>query len=210
MRLVGERDGLAGGNVAAIALGAGRDGTGVAAATSIGLSVVEGPVARSITAFHGLPNNHAYAVAVAGGRTYVGTLGGLAEVEGLRVRRVFTRADSKLPHNWVNALAAADGRVYVGTYGGGVATLMPSGDLVVAEETAGLEVNPGAMAVVGRRLYVGTLRSGLYALDLDSGRWTRISAVLSSTNVTAIAADATYLYVGTEHGITRVERAALS
>jgi ligand-binding sensor domain-containing protein len=209
-RLLGEREGLIGDNAAGIALDAGENDSGVAVATNKGLSVIDGAVARSITAFHGLPNNHAYAVAVANGRTYVGTLGGLAEVQGLRVARIFTTADSKLPHNWVNAVAALDGRVYVGTYGGGVATLMPTGDLVPAEETAGLEVNPGAMAIVGRRLYVGTLRSGLWALDVDTGRWTKITAVLASTNVTAIAADAAYLYVGTEHGITRIERTALS
>jgi ligand-binding sensor domain-containing protein len=208
-RTLGEQQGIAGGNVAALALGAGPDGTGVAVATNRGLSLVDASVARSLTAFHGLPNNHAYAVAVSGGRVWVGTLGGLAEVDALRVGRVYTTADSKLPHNWVNALAALDGRLYVGTYGGGVATLMPSGELVPAEETADLEVNPGAMAVVGRRLFVGTLDAGLWMLDVDAGRWTRVTAALSSLNVTALAADATYLYVGTEHGITRIERARL-
>ena len=48
------------------------------------------------------------------------------------------------------------------------------------------------------------------ALDLDTLRWTRVVAGLSSTNVTALAADAKYLYVGTEHGLTRLERSALS
>ncbi len=207
-KLVGEREGLAGENVAGIALG--TETGGVALATNKGLSVYDGSVVRSISAFHGLPNNHAYTVAVTGGRTYVGTLGGLAEVDSLRVGRVFTTADSKLPHNWVNALAALDGRLYVGTYGGGVATLLPTGELVPAEETAGLEVNPGAMAALDRRLYVGTLKSGLYALDVDTGRWTSVKTVLSSTNVTAVAADAAYLYLGTEHGITRIARSALS
>lgn len=208
-KLIGEADGLVGGNAAGVALGAGPSSNGVAVATNKGLSVVDGSVARSITAFNGLPNNHTYAVAVARGKTYVGTLGGLAEVDGLRVSRTFTVADSKLPHNWVDALASVDGRLFVGTYGGGVAELLPGGEVVPETATAGLEVNPGAMTVVGRRLYVGTLRSGLYALDLDTGRWTRVGAALSSTNVTAIAADARYLYVGTEHGITRVERTAL-
>jgi ligand-binding sensor domain-containing protein len=209
-RVMGEREGVAGPNVAGIALGAGADGAGVAVATNKGLTVISGGVARTLTAFQGLPNNHAYAVAVAGSRTYVGTLGGLAEVDAMRDGRVFTVADSKLPHNWVNAVAALDGRVYVGTYGGGVATLLPTGELVAAEETAGLQVNPGAMAVVGRRLYVGTLDRGLYALDVDTGRWTQVAAALSSKNVTAIAADRTYLYLGTENGITRIERSALS
>lgn len=209
-RTLGEREGLAGENVAALALGAGPGGGAVAVATNRGASFVDGAVARTLTAFHGLPNNHAYAVATLGGRTYVGTLGGLAEVDALRVARVFTTSSSALPHNWVNALAALDGRLYVGTYGGGVAALTASGELRAFDETAGLEVNPGAMLAVGRRLYAGTLDAGLYALDVDTGRWTRVAAALSSVNVTALAADDTYLYVGTEHGITRIERSALS
>ncbi len=209
-RLLGERNGLVGENVAGIATDAGQSGGGVAVATNKGLTLVDGAVPRSITAFHGLPNNHAYAVAVGAGRTYVGTLGGLAVVDGLRVDRVYTAGDSNLTHNWVNALVFVDGRLYVGTYGGGVAVLEPSGRLEPVVETAGLEVNPGAMAVVDRKLFVGTLRSGLYTLDLDSGRWTKIAAVLTSPNVTAIAADARFLYVGTEHGIARIERSSLS
>jgi ligand-binding sensor domain-containing protein len=206
--LVG-RDGLVGENVAAIAVS--DDGSvELAAATNAGASLFGGPVARSLTAFHGLPNNHTYAVALLGDKTFVGTLGGLAEIQGLRVGRVFTASDSRLPHNWVSALAVADGKLFVGTYGGGVATLYPSGELVPAAATKGLNVNPGAMAVVDRRLCVGTLGAGAYLLDLDSGRWTRISAGLSSSSVTAVAADDTYVYFGTEHGITRVERAAIS
>ena len=77
------------------------------------------------------------------------------------------------------------------------------------EPTAGLEVNPGAMAVVGNRLFVGTLRSGVWMLDFDSRRWTKVEAVLSSDNVTAIAANDRYVFLGTENGITRIERRRL-
>jgi len=208
-RTIDERGGLVGPNVAGIAVS--DEGTvEIAAATNAGLSLFGGPVARSLTAFHGLPNNHTYAVALVGGKTYVGTLGGLAELEGLRVGRVFTTSDSKLPHNWVSALASDGSSLYVGTYGGGVATLYPSGELVPVASTKGLDVNPGAMAVADGRLYVGTLNAGAYLLDIDSGRWTRATAGLSSLNVTAIAADERFVYFGTEHGITRVERSALS
>lgn len=208
VRTLDERSGLVSANVAGIDLGPGGDGA-VTLATSEGVSVVDGTVTRSVTAFHGLPSNHAYCVVAAGGKTYVGTLGGLAQMNGLRVERVFSTANSKLPHNWVNALAAVNGRVYVGTYGGGVATLLPGGDLVPEEPTAGLEVNPGAMAVVGNRLFVGTLRSGVWMLNFDSRRWTKVEAVLSSENVTAIAANDRYVFLGTENGITRIERRRL-
>ena len=87
---------------------------------------------------------------------------------------------------------------------------MPSGEVVVYDETEKTDVNPGAMAVVGRRLYVGTLASGALVLDIDSGRWTRLGAVLGSANVTAIAANDRYVYFGTDSGIARIERSALS
>jgi ligand-binding sensor domain-containing protein len=209
-KLYDERDGLVGSNVAAVTTAAGRDGGQMALATSRGVTVHDGARARSVTSFHGLPNNHAYAVAALGGKTYVGTLGGLAELDGLRVTRTFSTSTSTLPHNWINALVALDGRLYVGTYGGGVAVLMPTGQLAVFEETSGLEINPGAMLALGSRVYAGTLDSGLWALDVGSGRWTKITAALASTNVTAIAADGEYLYVGTEHGITRIARTSLS
>jgi ligand-binding sensor domain-containing protein len=206
----GASDGLVGENVAGLALGVGPDGASVAVATNRGLTVVDGARLRSITAFHGLPNNHVYAVTALGGRTYVGTLGGLAEVDGLRVGRTFTTSTSRLGHNWVSALAAIDGKLYIGTYGGGVSTLLPTGELVTADETAGLEINPGAMLAVDGRLYAGTLDSGLLALDVAAGRWTKVATALGSLDVSALAADASYLYVGTENGITRIARSSLS
>ncbi len=207
---IGADQGLAGSSATAVATGIGSTGTGVAVATNAGLTVYENGVARTVTAFHGLPNNHAYAVASLGGRVYVGTLGGLAEIDSMKVGRTFSVANSRLPHNWVNALASFEGRLYIGTYGGGVAALMPSGEVVVYDETEKTDVNPGAMAVVGRRLYVGTLASGALVLDIDSGRWTRLGAVLGSANVTAIAANDRYVYFGTDSGIARIERSALS
>jgi ligand-binding sensor domain-containing protein len=206
-RLLGERDGLVGANVAGVA--GGGPGADLAVATNKGVSLFDGTVTRSLTGFHGLPNNHVYAVAAFGGRTYAGTLGGLAEIDGRRVVRTLTTANSHLPHNWINGLAELDGRLFVGTYGGGVAAVAAGGELVRFEETAGLDVNPGAMLAAGGRLYVGTLAGGAYAYDAASGRWTRVAAALGSRNVTALAADEDYVYFGTENGLARVDRAAL-
>ena len=205
VRTLGEKSGLASQNVAGISLDPTAGEGVVTLATSEGVSQVDGPVTRSVTAFHGLPSNHTYAVAAVAGKTYVGTLGGLAQLNGLRIERVYSTANSRLPHNWVNAIVAASGRVYVGTYGGGVAVVLPGGDIQPEEPTKGLEVNPGAMALVGSRLFVGTLRSGVWMLDIDSHRWTKVESVLSSDNVTAIAANDRYVFLGTENGITRIE-----
>ena len=114
------------------------------------------------------------------------------------------------PSSRASRLAAFEGRLYVGTYGGGVASLMPSGEIVVHEETEKTDVNPGAMAIVGRRLYVGTLSSGALVLDIDADRWTRLGAILGSMNVTAIASTDRFVFFGTDNGIARIERSALS
>ncbi|MBK6313360.1 MAG: hypothetical protein IPF53_03340 [Blastocatellia bacterium] len=209
-RRFGPDDGLAGSSATAIVANVGPTGAGIAVATNAGLTVTDGRVARTLTAFHGLPNNHAYAVAAIGTRLFVGTLGGLAEVEAMKVGRTFSVSNSRLPHNWVNAVASFEGRLFIGTYGGGVASLMPSGEIVVHDETEKTDVNPGAMAIVGRTLYVGTLSSGALVLDIDSGRWTRLGAILGSANVTAIAATDRYVFFGTDSGIARIERSALS
>lgn len=209
-KVIGPEQGLAGNSATAVATGIGTSGRGVAVATNAGLTLTDGDVARTVTAFHGLPNNHVYAVASVGGRTYAGTLGGLAEVEAMKVGRTFSVSNSRLPHNWVNALASFEGRLYVGTYGGGVAALMPSGEMVVYEDTAKADVNPGAMAVVGRKLYVGTLSSGALVFDVDGGTWTKLGAVLGSRNVTAIASTDRYIYFGTDCGIARIERSSLT
>jgi ligand-binding sensor domain-containing protein len=198
-----ESNGLIGENAAAVCP---LDDPGsIAIATNKGITVYERSVARSISAFHGLPNNHAYSLARVGGKLYAGTLGGLAEIEGLRVTRVYSTANSTLPHNWVNALAVSENRLFVGTYGGGVAELSSTGELTRHSSTEGTDVNPGAMHCTEDSLFVGTLANGALVLDLESGTWRRITSGLASRNVTAITAVDGYVYIGTEQGITRIE-----
>src|SRR5262249_37617718 len=99
--LTRERDGLISDSVAHISLaeapfeagrGAGAaasSGPAVVLATAGGLTEILGGRARSINAFHGLSSNHLYCTATAGPRLFVGSLAGLAEIEGLRVVRTY-------------------------------------------------------------------------------------------------------------------------
>src|SRR5207247_2038231 len=131
-------------------------------------------------------------------RLYVGSLGGLIEMEGLRAARTFTIANSKLSHNWINALAAINGTLYIGTNGGGVDALLPSGEIVnFAPQIGKFDVNPNAMQIDSGHLLVGTLANGLFILDLNSGKWQHLTQALPSINVSAIASDDRYLYFGT-------------
>lgn len=173
-------------------------------ATSRGLSFGAQGRWRGLTTVQGLPSNSLYTVLPRGRSVFAGTLGGLAEVAGGRVVRVFTDANSKLTHNWVTALCATDARFFVGTYGGGVFELMPSGELrPFAAETGQFVVNPNALWSDGARLYAGTL-DGAWVLDLRTQRWTRLQAELPAPVVLSITGDGQYTYFGTTNGIARI------
>ncbi|HSE38101.1 MAG TPA: hypothetical protein VLG74_12430 [Blastocatellia bacterium] len=198
---------LASNGVAPVARSASRT---MVLATAGGLTEVFGGRARSITAFHGLASNHLYSSASIGSRLFVGSLAGLAELEGLRVVRTYKTSNSRLSHDWVCALAEADGTLYVGTNGGGVDALLPSGEWMnFADELGKFEVNQNAMHSDGERLYVGTSDRGLLVYNTRDRRWIRISAGLASQNVTAITSDDRFVYVGTLNGLVRIEKRIL-
>ncbi len=186
-------------------LGSG-DGRALAVSTSKGLTIFQGSIGRSLTAFHGLPSNYLYCCETLNSRVYVGTLGGLAELDGLRVVRTWRTDNSTLPVNWINALLAVEETLYIGTYGGGVCALRPTGDVVRFPETKGCEVNLNALATDGDRLYVGTLDRGLLIYDIRRRRWHTWRDGLPSTNVTALAVRPDAIFVGTSGGIARIAK----
>ncbi|HLF82995.1 MAG TPA: hypothetical protein VI837_02345, partial [Blastocatellia bacterium] len=179
-------------------------------ATAGGLTEVIGGRARSITAFHGLASNHLYTSASVGSRLFVGSLAGLAELEGLRVVRTYKTSNSRLSHDWVTALAEADGALYVGTNGGGVDALLPTGEWInFADELGKFEVNQNAMHCDSDRLYVGTSDRGLLVYNTRDRRWMRVSAGLASQSVTAITSDDRFVYIGTLNGLVLIEKRAV-
>ncbi len=174
-------------------------------ATSRGLSVSEGGRWRGLTTVQGLPGNSIYAVLTGEQSTYVGTLGGLAQIESGRVARVFNDTNSNLTHNWVTAICRAGERLFIGTYGGGVFELMPSGELRgFTRETGRQFVNPNAMCWDGERLLVGTL-DGAWTLNVRSQKWTHLQDELPSSVVLSIACDERQTYFGTTAGLARIE-----
>lgn len=180
------------------------DGSTLAFATSKGLSLAVHGKFRGVTTVQGLPSNSLYAVLSQAGKLYVGTLGGLAVVEGGRVTRVFKDTNSRLTTNWVTALCAIGPRVFVGTYGGGVFELTASGELQIFSETGRAVVNPNAMWSDGSRLYAGTL-DGTLVFDLNSQRWIRLGSEMPARTVLSITGDEKYVYFGTTAGIARIE-----
>jgi hypothetical protein len=178
---------------------------GLALATPAGLTFLDASGARSMYAFHGLVNNHVYALGVSGDQLMAGTLGGLSLLDRGDVAANFTTANSNLKHNWITAVVPLGSEWMVGTYGAGVLGLDRSGRFHPYETGSGpFEVNPNAMLVTTSYVLAGTLGEGLYLYDRQFGRWSVIHDHLPSRNVTALAAANGYIYIGTDNGLVRI------
>jgi ligand-binding sensor domain-containing protein len=177
---------------------------GMTVATPAGITFLDESGARSLYAFHGLVNNHAYALAETGDRLLVGTLGGLSVLEAGVVRANYTTANSGLRHNWVTAIAPVGGDWFIGTYGAGVLRFDSSGRWhTFADLDRQFVVNANAMLATDRAIYAGSLGGGLYIFDRARGRWRNVRDGLPSANVTALATHNGYIYVGTDNGLVR-------
>lgn len=199
-QVLGRSEGLIADHVTDVAL---RPGA-MTVATPAGLTFIDAEGMRSLYAFHGLVNNHAYALASSGDRLLVGTLGGLSVLESGVVRASYTTANSGLKHNWITAIVPVGEEWFVGTYGAGILRLDTSGTWQsFLDATAAFEVNPNAMVATESRVYAGTLGGGLYVYDRSSGRWATVTAGMPSSNVTALAAHGGYIYIGTDNGLVR-------
>ncbi len=184
---------------------------GMTLATPAGLTFVDAAGTRSLYAFHGLVNNHAYALASSGDLLLVGTLGGLSVLDGGVIRENHTTANSGLQHNWITAIVPVGTNWFVGTYGAGILRLDSTGQWHEFPEASGsFEINPNAMAVTKSHVYAGTLGRGLYIYDRRSERWTSRVAGLPSANVTAVAIHSGFVYAGTDNGLVRLRERDLS
>jgi ligand-binding sensor domain-containing protein len=180
-------------------------GSEMIAATPAGLSFIAADGVRSLYAFHGLVNNHAYALGVADNRLMAGTLGGLSILENGTIKVNYTTANSPLRHNWITAIAASGSDVFVGTYGAGVIRLAADGSWqTFADLPLSTEINPGAMAATGQKVYAGTIGKGLLVYDRSDNRWHSITRGLPSLNVTAVHIANGRVFAGTDNGLVRL------
>jgi ligand-binding sensor domain-containing protein len=201
-RVLTHEDGLIANQITDVAL---RTDGSMVAATPAGVSFIDGSGISSVYAFHGLVNNHAYALASDGPRTLVGTLGGLSVLDGGLVKASYTTSNSALKHNWITAIRPVGNEWFVGTYGAGVLRLDAAGRWQTFDDLrGGLEVNPNAMASTPAAVYAGTLGRGLAVYNRDSGRWNFWSAGLPSRNVTAVEARGGVVYIGTDNGLVKI------
>jgi ligand-binding sensor domain-containing protein len=180
------------------------DGSMVAG-TPAGVSFIDSSGISSIYAFHGLVNNHVYALGQMGARIMVGTLGGLSVIESGFASASFTTANSGFKHNWITAVLPAANDVFIGTYGGGIMHLGAGGAWTgFADLPRNFEVNANAMVASDRAVYSGTLDRGLAVYQQSAGRWRWVTRGLPSMNVTAVAVERGLVYIGTDNGLVRV------
>lgn len=201
-QVLGRAEGLISNHVTDLVL---NGSGGMTVATPAGLTFLDRHDRRSLYAFHGLVNNHVYALGAAGSEVLAGTLGGVSMLVNGVIRASHTTANSPLTHNWITAVARVEDEWFVGTYGGGLFRLDARGRWHrFADVTGPIEINPNAMAVTGTHVFAGTLSRGLLAFDRRAQRWTAIESGLPSLNVTALAPDGDDLYVGTDNGLVRI------
>lgn len=188
-----------------------RAGDPLVLATTRGLSLGRPGRLRQLTTVQGLPSDQVYTTLFFRGALFVGTLGGLAQIDADRIVRVFKDSNSKLTHNWVTGLCVASGRLFVGTYGGGVFELAASNELhsFSAEIGTTVVVNPNAMWSDNELLFVGTL-DGAWVFDLHSQKWTHLKDELPARTVLSVAGDDRYVYFGTTSGVARIEKSYLN
>ena len=178
---------------------------GLVLATPAGLTFLDSSGARSMYAFHGLVNNHVYALGVSGDELMAGTLGGLSVLDKGDIVANYTTTTSNLKLNWITAVVPVGSEWMVGTYGAGILGLDRSGRFHPFETASGpFEVNPNAMLVTTSYVLAGTLGNGLYLYDRQSGRWSVIDQGLPSANVTALTAANGFIYIGTDNGLVRI------
>ena len=212
-QILTKQDGLIADHVTDIALLPNANGgslSAMAIATPAGLTFFDSTGARSLYAFHGLVNNHAYTLGmsddVADPRLMVGTLGGLSVLESGLVRASYTTANSALKANWITALAPVNGEWFAGTYGGGVLKMNDHGTWeIFADMPSDIVVNPNAMLVTRSHVFAGTLGRGLWIFNRERQRWSEMDHGLPSLNVTALAAKDGSVFIGTDNGLVRFD-----
>jgi ligand-binding sensor domain-containing protein len=179
-------------------------GNGMALATPAGITLVDDTGTHSVSDFHGLVNQHVYALAQDDDQLLAGTLGGLSVLEGGVVRASYTTFNSRLKHNWITAIRRVGDEWFVGTYGAGVVRFSRNGDWDAFPDLRGsIVINPNAMLVTAARVYAGTMENGLAISDRLTARWHFMTDGLPSLNVTALAAGGGMVYIGTDNGLVR-------
>jgi ligand-binding sensor domain-containing protein len=183
--------------------------TSMILATPAGITTIDAGGTQSVSDFHGLVNQHVYALAAVDGEVAAGTLGGLSLLRQGVVRASYTTGNSRLRANWITALARVDGAWFAGTYGAAVQRFENGEWSAFPDLKGSIVINPNAMLVTPGRVYAGSMESGLLVYDRATRRWHATVEGLPSANVTALAPVAGDLYIGTDTGLVHMSERSL-
>lgn len=209
-----KNDGIINNEVNHIAL---MDSGELSLGTGGGLSLLENNGIKSIYAFHGLINNRVFtqleteqeSIGHPGRKLLAGTLGGISIIGGSKVLGSLTPENSPLPIHWITALEEVDDSIFIGTYGAGVSVINPDGSWAeMPDFMRKLEINPNAFFNNHEYFFAGTLDSGILILDKSQSRWLLLRDGLGSLNITAFADDESRFYIGSDAGVTIVNKGA--
>ena len=181
------------------------NGAEMIAATPAGLSFIGPDGVRSLYAFHGLVNNHTYALGIVNGAVMAGTLGGLSVLESGTVRVSYTTSNSPLRHNWITAIASSGTDTFVGTYGAGVIQLAADGTWKSFSDSPVSDGNQSGSDgghTISRVCW--DMGKGLLMYDRSDHRWHTITTGLPSLNVTAVHMANGRVFAGTDNGVVRL------
>ena len=174
-------------------------------ATDKGISVWE-PANDSFTRVHSgnssLPDDQVYSLLQSdSGIIWVGTFNGLA----FGPRSIFAMVDSEsgLPDDSVNAIAqTSDGTVWIGTDGGlarrGPGAYQFEPDFILA----GQQSRVMSLLGEGKTLWIGTMRSGLFRYQTDTGAITQFRN--SASDPTSLSANGVTSIIRTSGGLLLV------
>ena len=175
------------------------------AATGGGLAQYSpgGEILKHYTVLDGLPESDLTALAVFGGKLFIGTRAkGLVEFDG----QSFTQYQwTKRRAQTVTALLNDnEDRLLIGTFGGG---LLEFGGADFREIKAGEEPIKAVvfLSKTGDRLYVGTFDNGLWIYDRDLWAHFTTSEGLNSNRITGVVQHDNKLLVATDFGLSVLE-----
>jgi hypothetical protein len=195
--------------------------------TAAGAALVQGGAVTPLAAKVGIPRGGVWAVAelhAGASRLLVlgtsrGLLVGAVDRDGVVARTdpraeppaaakawtSYSMATGDLDDDWVTALAVKGSSIYVGTYNAGVTRLdlapAAPANAVRAARVADGYVNFGALALVGDRLYAGTM-TGLVAIGARGGA-TQVLRAAPGVDVTAIAPFDGGAWIASRRGLAR-------
>jgi len=158
----------------------------------------------SINGMHGLVNNRVNCLKKVNNYLFVGTLGGISILDGLKV--IKTLSNKAFKSRWITGIEFIKDTVYIGTYGGGVYKYSLSGNVAqkeivpIIKEKKRIFINLNTLFnYKNKYLLAGTLKNGIFIYNIEKKEYFFLKD-LPSLNITAINVVDGKLFIGSDFG----------